>query len=120
MAIRNFIDSLHGAAPAPANSYRLRIRGSHMSPVLRDGWFVVIQPTDIPVVGEYVSIELQTGETIIRELHDQREAAIVVGEVNGPRRTSISTSDIKHVHAITGIMPPSQWVQLNATSKESA
>lgn len=115
MATQNFIDHPHGT-----NSYLLRIRGSHMWPVLREGWFVTVHPSRKPVVGEYVSIKLRTGEKLIRELHDQRAMAIVVGEVNGPRRTSISTNDIEHLHATGGIMPPSHGLLDGGTSEGAA
>lgn len=120
MANENFIDPSEYVHAESTDRYGLRIQGSQMSPVLRDGWFVVVAPQKAPVVNEFVSIELRTGERLIRELLRQCDDSIVVIDVNGPRRTTIPTLEISHVHAICGFMGPSRWREAGFASEEAA
>jgi phage repressor protein C with HTH and peptisase S24 domain len=39
-------------ATADPNAYGLRVRGSSMTPAIRDGWYVLVEPNAAPAVGE--------------------------------------------------------------------
>lgn len=93
-----------------AAAYGLRVRGDQMAPAIRDGWYVVVSPNSKPTVGEYVAIELKTGDKMIRELLYERDDSIAVSEVNGSVRRTIQTSDIAHLHAVSAVVSPSQWI----------
>lgn len=95
------------------NAYALRVRGDSMSPAIRDGWFVVVEPNSSPSVGEYVLVKLKDGQRMVKELLYQRTDSVAVMSINGEKRRTISMEDIDENHglqAIVSILPPSKWM----------
>jgi len=80
-----------------------------MHPAIRDGWIVVVEPAAPLTPGEFVMIALADGRQLISELLYERADSVSVIAINGDQRTSIHRSDIKSIHAIGPLIPPSRW-----------
>lgn len=91
------------------NAYALRLRGDSMTPAIRDGWYVVIEPNSPPALGEYVLVKLRNGRKMVKELLYQRPDSIAVISVNGGERLTIMLEDLEDLHAVAAVVPPSKW-----------
>ena len=95
------------------NAYALKVRGDSMSPAIRDGWFVVVEPNSSPTVGEYVLVKLKNGQRMVKELLYERSDSIAVMSINGQHRHTINHEDLdenRGLQAIVSILPPSKWM----------
>lgn len=96
-------------ASSDSNAYGLRVRGNSMSPAIRDGWYVVIEPNGRPAPGEYVVVKLLTGQSMVKELLYQRADSIEVLSVNGGERLTIYMDEIALLHPVAAVVSPSKW-----------
>jgi phage repressor protein C with HTH and peptisase S24 domain len=96
-------------ATGDPNAYGLRVRGNSMTPAIRDGWYVLVEPNASPAVGEYVLLKLRNGRKMVKELLYQRAESIEVLSVNGDLRTTIYRDELDSVQAVSAVVPPSKW-----------
>lgn len=97
------------------SAYALKVRGDSMSPAIRDGWFVVVEPKSSPTVGEYVLVKLKDGQRMVKELLYQRSDSIAVMSINGEKRHTIGLDELddhRGLQAIVSILPPSKWMPI--------
>ena len=91
------------------NAYSLRVRGDSMSPAIRDGWAVWCEPNREPVPGEYVMVRCVNGQQMVKELLYSNSECVSLMSVNASfGRLTIPRSEIEHMHAVGGIVPPSK------------
>ena len=90
-------------------AYALKVRGNSMSPAIRDGWFVIVEPNARPVVGEYVLVALANGQKMVKELLIQRSDSIDIVSVNNGERRTIYTDELDSLQAVAAVLPPSKW-----------
>lgn len=90
------------------NAYALRVRGSSMHPAIRDRWFVIVEPNAALSSGEYVAIELKDGRKMVKEFLFRGAEAVTVESVNGGERIVLDLQDIRTIHAVGDIVPPSK------------
>lgn len=91
------------------NAYVLRVRGNSMTPAIRDGWYVLVEPNSAPAIGEYVMVKLTNGQKMVKELLIQRTGSIEIMSVNGDERRTIYDDEIEALHAVAAVVPPSRW-----------
>ena len=96
-------------ATADDNAYGLRVRGNSMTPAIRDGWYVLVEPNAPPAVGEYVLIKLRDGQRMVKELLYQRPSSIEIMSVNGEERRTIYAEEIEAIQAVAAVVSPSKW-----------
>ncbi|OZI44504.1 hypothetical protein CEK29_07180 [Bordetella genomosp. 5] len=94
------------------NAYVLKVRGDSMKPAIRNGWYIVVEPSGRPTPGEYVVLQLEDGRKMAKELLFQhaRTGDIEVMSVNGEIRMSVPGTAVRHVHPIAAVVPPSQII----------
>lgn len=100
------------------DAYALKVRGDSMSPAIRDGWFVIIEPRASPTVGEYVLVKLRNGKRMVKELLYQRADSIAVMSIKGENRQTILNEELDDhggLQAVAGILPPSKWMPTERT-----
>jgi transcriptional regulator with XRE-family HTH domain len=90
-------------------AYALRIRGDSMYPAIRNGWYVVIEPSGAPQEDEYVLIKLKDGRKMVKELRRRTRDTVIVESVNGGARMTIATDDIDEISPVANVLPPSKW-----------
>lgn len=96
-------------ATADPNAYGLRVRGNSMSPAIRDGWYVLVEPNAQPAVGEYVLVKLRNGQKMVKELLYRRADSIEVLSVNSGQRRTIYTEELDSIQAVAAVVSPSKW-----------
>jgi phage repressor protein C with HTH and peptisase S24 domain len=96
-------------ATADPNAYGLRVRGNSMTPAIRDGWYVLIEPNAQPAVGEYVLVKLRNGQKMVKELLYRRLDSIEVLSVNSGQRRTIYTDELESIQAVAAVVSPSKW-----------
>lgn len=95
------------------DAYVLQVRGDSMTPAIRNGWYVVVEPNGTLAAGEYVAIQLQDGRKMVKELLVQhRLGDLDVMSVNGNVRISLRASDIESVQSVGAVIPPSRVFSL--------
>lgn len=90
------------------NAYSLRVVGDSMTPAIRSGWIVVVEPNLSPIVGEYVHALTKKGQHMIKEFLHQKEGSVVLNSINGNKRLTIALDDLEYVRPVTGLYPPSK------------
>jgi len=100
----------HIAVPSDdPNAYALRVRGDSMTPAIRDGWFVVVEPNSPVCPGEYVLIVTTDGQSMIKELLWERGDRVSLMSVNEEfGRLTLSREEIETIHHVAFIAPPSK------------
>jgi phage repressor protein C with HTH and peptisase S24 domain len=96
-------------ATADPNAYGLRVRGNSMSPAIRDGWYVLVEPNSHPAVGEYVLVKLRSGQKMVKELLYRRADSIEVLSVNSGQRRTIYSDELDSIQAVAAVVSPSKW-----------
>jgi phage repressor protein C with HTH and peptisase S24 domain len=91
------------------NAYGLRVKGNSMSPAIREGWYVLVEPNSAPAVGEYVLVKLKDGRRMVKELLYQRPGMIEVLSVNSGERHTIYSEDLESLQAVAAVVSPSKW-----------
>lgn len=95
------------------DAYALRVRGDSMFPAIRDGWFVIVEPSSAPTPGDYVLIKLKSGQKMVKELIMQRPDGITVVSVNGDLRRTIEAQEIDAhfgIQSVGAIVSPRKWI----------
>ncbi len=91
------------------NAYALRIRGDAMSPTIRDGWFIVLEPGHSAMPGEFVLVTTQDGHSMVRELLFERANTIALASINETQpRITLPQQEIHTMHYVGFIVPPSK------------
>lgn len=87
-------DEVDMPGTADENAYALRIAGSHMEPVYRDGDIIVVSPGSQTRVGDRVVVRLKNGDVLIRELRRRTAGEITLASLNPAQgeRTEATTS----------------------------
>jgi len=97
-------------ATTDPNAYGLRVRGDSMSPAIRDGWYVLVEPNGRPNVGEYVLLKLKDGQRMVKELLFQRTQSIEIMSVNGEQRRTIYRDELEAIQPVAAVVSPSKWM----------
>lgn len=102
-----------GHIPFPAkspNAYALRCSGDSMKPRIKNGEFVIVDPS-LPVApGDEVLVKASDGRVMVKELlyiRDNNVHLMSVNEAHG--KLSIPLSGVECLHRIAGIMPSFTW-----------
>lgn len=90
------------------DAYCLKVKGDSMSPAIRDGWFVVVEPNGQPHNGEPALVQLKDGRKMVKEFLFKKADSIELMSVNGERRLSLDLSEVESVFPISAILPPSR------------
>ncbi|MEJ7932548.1 S24 family peptidase [Ramlibacter sp. AN1015] len=91
------------------HAYALRVRGDSMHPAIRDGSYVVIEPSGQLVPGEYVLVKLRSGQKMVKELLIERTDSIEIVSVNGGTRRTIYREELDSVQPVAAIFSRSKW-----------
>lgn len=87
-------------------SYALRVRGDMLRPRIKNGEFVILEPTVKAHAGDDVVVKFATGRRMVKELLHIRNREITLGSVNdtsGP--ITMSLTEIEAIHYIAAIVP---------------
>lgn len=102
---------VEASSPDP-EAYVLRVTGDSMFPAIRNGWYVVVEPSRQPSAGEYAAILLKDGRKMVKEFLFRSVDGISVQSVNGGERLSLLNEEIDVVHSIGSVVMPSKHKML--------
>jgi phage repressor protein C with HTH and peptisase S24 domain len=92
------------------NAYVLRVKGESMSPTIRSGWLVVVEPNSAYMPGSYVVVCAKDGRCMVKEFLYEREDEISLASVNdGFGRITLHRDQIEKIHAVSAIIPPHKY-----------
>lgn len=93
------------------NAYTLRVRGLSMYPAIKNGWLVVVEPSQDPVPGEYVLLRLRDGRKTIKTFLYLRNDIVGVESVNGGETHEFWLDELEQergIQYVGGVYPPSR------------
>ena len=104
-----------GFIPFPAksrDSYALRCRGDSMKPRIKNGEFVIVDPSMAPAPGDEVLVKAKDGRVMVKELLYVRDDVVHLLSVNEAHgKLAIGLAEIEFMHQVAGIMPAHTWVK---------
>lgn len=92
-------------------AYALRVRGDSMYPAIRNGWYVVVEPSMAVSGGIYAAIALTNGRKMVKEVLYETPQEYVLQSVNGGERLSISRDEIQTIHGVSAVVAPGKHKQ---------
>lgn len=92
------------ASSSDPDAYVLRVKGDSMHPAIRNGWYVLVEPSKQPSFNRYAAIRLRDGRKMVKEFLSRNQDNVTVESVNGGERLTISLEDIDVIHAIGAIL----------------
>jgi phage repressor protein C with HTH and peptisase S24 domain len=88
------------------NAYAVQVRGDSMSPRIRHGEYVVVEPNTAITPGEDVVVRARNGRKMVKRLLYQRGNEVSLGSINERHPTlTISLEEIESIHFVGGIAP---------------
>jgi phage repressor protein C with HTH and peptisase S24 domain len=93
---------------AEEGSIAIQCRGDSMYPAIKDGWFVIIEPSGRPTADEYVLLNFKDGKKMVKNLLQIKGDCYVVESVNGGARFTAMKEDLEGIRAISAVVPPSK------------
>lgn len=103
-----FVEAVVTASEA---AYGIRIRGDGFEPVLSDGWTVVLDPNAQHQPGEWVYLELETGEEMLVRYLYARGDMVELQTLDKKTSFTMAKKEIASIIAVIGTAPPSKWRQ---------
>lgn len=91
------------------DSYALQCRGMGGYPVMRDGWFLILEPSRGPEPAEYVLVTLKTGERYLKEYLFKRNGTIELLTIGGDARSVIREADVSGLEVVAALASPATW-----------
>ncbi len=93
------------------NAYALRCRGDSMSPRIKDGEYVVVEPNREPIPGDEVLVKHVDGRVMVKQFMYERDGRLHLMSVNEAHpKQSFPKEEIELFHHVAGIMKRTMWV----------
>lgn len=93
------------------DAYALKIKGMSMFPAIRPGWYIEVKPNKSTHVGEFVLMRLRDGRSTVKELLWHRGGEWALNAVGDGTRLVVPEADVEFVHAVSGVLPPSERME---------
>lgn len=87
-------------------AYVLRVRGDSMHPAIRNGWYVVVEPSMGLCGGIYVAVALKDGRKMVKELLFENQDEYALESVNGGVRLTIPKKEVLSIHGVAAVVAP--------------
>lgn len=91
-------------------AYAVKGTGDSMYPAIRNGWFVVCDPSAKPCITEFVEIQLIDGRRTIKEFIGVIGDVLHVLAVNGEQRLTFDMNEVVQIVPVIEIVPPSRYM----------
>lgn len=91
-----------------ADAYALRVKGDSMHPAIRNGWYVIVEPSMSLAGGLYAAVALRDGRKLVKEYLYETPSEYALQSVNGGTRLTIDRDDILTIHGVAAVVAPSK------------
>lgn len=103
-------EGLVQAPPLGQLARAVRIKGNALSPYVKDGQYLLLQPAGDDLQAEdNIVVTLLDGRMLIRELMYKRDDSLVVLPVHGGQPEAIEVGDILRIDAVLCVVPRRWW-----------
>lgn len=93
------------------NAYALRCEGDSMSPRIKHGEFVIVEPGHAVVAGDEVVVKASDGRVMVKTFLYRRDGRVHLDSVNEAHpRVAIDEAQIDALHYVGAIAKASRWV----------
>lgn len=94
-----------------ANAYALRCWGRSMTPRVKDGEFVIIEPNHPWVPGDEVMVKALDGRVMVKQFLYERDGQIHLASINETHGIiSLRRDEIEKIHYVAGIAKSALWI----------
>lgn len=91
-------------------AYALRCKGDSMKPRIKNGEFVIVEPSTPYSNGDEVLARCKRGRVMVKELLYIRDGAAHLGSINEIHpKIIISMEDVDVIHYVVGTAKMAQW-----------
>jgi phage repressor protein C with HTH and peptisase S24 domain len=91
-------------------AYALRVQGDSMSPTIRSGWFVIVEPNSEHLPGSYVVICTKNERCMVKEFLFERNGDFAFASVNDSYgRMTLRQDEIEKIHSVSAIITPQKF-----------
>lgn len=98
------------------NAYGLRVRRDSMSPRIRAGEIIVIEPSAAVSSGDDVLVKMRNGRKMVKRLLYQRAGEVGLHSINQAHgELTISVQEIEEMHLVAAILPRSTKTKEGST-----
>jgi len=92
------------------DAYCLRVKGDSMSPTIRSGWLVVVEPNSAVSAGCYVVACTLEGQCMVKEYLYERHGEVTLASINeGYGRITLGSAEFERLHVVGAIVPPHKF-----------
>lgn len=89
-----------------STAYAVRVRGDSMRPRIRNGEYVIAEPSFLPKPGQDVVVKLKDGRAMVKELLFSNEDEVILGTANDEiAPLMLPLEIIQSIHVVSAIMP---------------
>lgn len=89
-------------------AYGLRVKGAAYAPTIRDGWYIVVEPSKPLEAGEFVLVALRDGSKLIGELLYERSETLSLASLRTDSRELFERDEIEEASYVGLIVSPSK------------
>jgi SOS-response transcriptional repressor LexA len=92
------------------DAYCLRVKGDSMSPTIRSGWLVVVEPNSAVTAGAYVVACTLDGRCMVKEYLYERNSEVTLASINETYgRITLDRAEFERLHVVGAIVPPHKF-----------
>ena len=92
------------------HAYSMRCKGESMRPRIKNGEFVIIEPSRPCISGDEVLVKCIKGRVMVKELLYIRDGMVYLGSINESYpKIIIAENEINIIHYVAGIVKKSLW-----------
>lgn len=88
------------------NAYALRVKNDSMTPRIRPGEIIVVEPGASVSPGDDVLVRTRAGRKMVKQLLFRRGEEVTLGSINiAHKQVTLGAEEIESIHLIGGIVP---------------
>lgn len=92
------------------DSYALRVKGDSMTPAIRNGWLVIVEPGAPYKIEDLVVVCTNDGQCMVKEFYTKKDNEYIFLSINPSYdKLTINENDIEKIHVVSAIIPPSRY-----------
>ncbi|MDR1708597.1 MAG: phage repressor protein [Candidatus Accumulibacter sp.] len=92
------------------NAYAVLCRGDSIKPRIKDGEFVIVEPSHEPLPGDEVLVKSTNGRVMVKEFLFERDGKLHLLSVNEEHgRTTIPLPELEYRHYVVAIVKRALW-----------
>lgn len=92
-------------------AYAIRVIGEGLSPRIRHGEFIVVEPRHGHVPGDEVLVRIRSGQSMIAVYKYERDGLAYLESVNDAKPMTLAVSDIDGIYFVAAVVKSLAWIK---------